>query len=322
MDGICTLANDTVYDQVVALLNSVEVILGPEIPICIYPFDEQLERLKAEIEKRPQVFLYDDQASISRWDQFMQIASPQSTTRQYRIYGGHRRFCAFDGPFDRFVYMDADTLLMNSLNRVFQKLEEYPCVVYDFQFYHPDKVYNLQSEKLDQVFEASRIQSEIFCSGFYGSKRGLFSQEKLAALLANLKNGEAEILYPTGDQPVLNYMFMRSGLQIYNFAYHLPDSEKTGSSVTSTHFEERDKILYDQGNRLTYIHYIGIPPRVTEAVCAGQNIEFPYRDLFLHYRYLHEPEKRPVFTTPPKSYQETPNLLQRMLRKFKLTRGE
>ncbi len=323
MNGICTLGNDRVYDQLVALLNSIEVILGTETPVCIYPFDEQTKRLAAEIAKRPNVFLYENKESIERWDRFMAEASPASMNRsKYRIYGGHRRFCAFDGPFDKFVYMDADTLLMNSLDPIFQKLDEYDCIVYDFQFNQPEYVYNIKSPKLLKVFPQERLHNEIFCSGFYASKKGFFQKDKTEWLLEQLKAGEAEILFPTGDQPVVNYMFMKSGLSVYNLAHHLPDSEKTGCCVTSKHFEERDKILYDKGNRLTYIHYIGVAPRVTEAVCAGQNLDFPYRDLFLHYRYLHEPEKRPVFTEPPRphNYSPHPSLIKRVLRKLNLAR--
>ncbi len=320
MDGICTLGNDYVFDQLVALLNSIDVILGKEIPVCIYPFDEQTQRITDEIAKRPNVFLYDNQESINRWDKFMLEASPASINRnKYRIYGGHRRFCAFDGPFDRFVYLDADTLVMNSLDFVFQKLNEYNCVVYDFQFKYLDKVYNVNSDKLLQVFEENRLKTEIFCSGFYASKKGLFDKSKLEQLLSYLRAGEREILYPTGDQPVLNYMFMRSGIPVYNFAHHLPNNQITGCSVTSKHFEEQNRILYDKGTRLTYLHYIGIPPNVNQAVCAGENIEFPYRDLFLYYRYLHEPEKCPVFKNPPKRYDAPPpGLLTKALQKLKL----
>ncbi|MEC4815609.1 MAG: sugar transferase [Scytonema sp. PMC 1069.18] len=320
MNGICTLGNDIVFDQLVALLNSIEAILGAETPVCIYPFDEQTQRIADEIAKRPNVFLFDNQESIHRWDKFMVEASPASMNRRkYRIYGGHRRFCAFDGPFDKFVYMDADTLVMNSLDVVFQKLDEYDCVVYDFQFRFPEKVYNIESPKLLKVFDEDFIKNQIFCSGFYASKKGLFSSEKMEELLSYLKAGEREILYQTGDQPVINYMFMRSGIPIYNFSHHLSNNEITGCTVTSSHFEEKDWILYDRGNRLTYLHYIGIPPNVMEAVCAGENIEFPYRDLFLYYRYLREPEKRPVFTNPPKTLDAPqPSLLKRALRKLNL----
>ena len=316
------MANDRVYDQVVALLNSIEAILGPETPVCVYPFDEQTQKLAAEIAKRANVMLYEEQESIERWDQFMQGARPDKLNRGLRLYGAHRRFCAFDGPFDQFIYMDADTLVMNSLDFVFNKLAEYDCVVYDFQFKDPKYVYDIDSPKLLEVFAPQRIYDEIFCSGFYASKRGMFSQEQRDWLIANLEAGESAVFKPGGhDQPVVNYMFMRSGYSIYNFAHHLPTSERTGCCVTSAHFEERDRILYDKGKRLTYLHYIGISPDIPAAVCAGENIEFPYRDIFLHYRYLHQPEKRPVFTTPPQpyNYNPPPSFLQKVLGKLKIS---
>ncbi|BDI14987.1 hypothetical protein ANSO36C_07890 [Nostoc cf. commune SO-36] len=322
MNGICTLGNDYVFDQLVALLNSIDVILGSETPVCIYPFDDQTQRITDEIAKRPNVFLYDDLESINRWDQFMLAAAPERLNRsKFRLYGAHRRFCAFDGPFDKFIYLDADTLVMNSLATVFEKLDSYDFVVYDFQFKDVSKIYNVNSPKLLEVFQQERIDSEIFCSGFYGAKRGIFNLEQRDLLISYLKNGEAELLYEgAGEQPLINYMVMRSNLSIYNFARQLPDNKKTGCSATSKHFEERENLLYDKGNRLTYIHYIGIPPNINQAVCAGENIEFPYRDLFLYYRYLHEPEKRPVFQNPPKRYGDAPvpNLLTRALRKLKL----
>ncbi|MCC5659277.1 sugar transferase [Nostoc sp. XA010] len=322
MNGICTLGNDYVFDQLVALLNSIDVILGPKTPVCIYPFDDQTQRIADEIAKRPNVFLYDNQESINRWDEFMISAAPERLNRsKFRLYGAHRRFCAFDGPFDKFIYLDADTLVMNSLAAVFEKLDNYDFVVYDFQFKDVSKIYNINSPKLLKIFERKRIDSEIFCSGFYGSKRGIFNSEQRNLLISHLQNGEAEILYEgAGEQPLINYMVMRSNLSIYNFAQQLPDNQKTGCSATSKHFEEREHILYDKGNRLTYIHYIGVPPNINKAVCAGENIEFPYRDLFLYYRYLHEPEKRPVFTNSPKNYNDAPisNLLIRALRKLRL----
>ncbi|WP_293154769.1 MULTISPECIES: Npun_R2821/Npun_R2822 family protein [unclassified Microcoleus] len=322
MNGICTLANDTVRDQLIALLNSIEFILGSNTPVCIYPFDDHIEQIKAEIINRPNVFIYEDTASIQRWDEFMEAAAPERLNRKkFRLYGAHRRFCAFDGPFENFIYLDADTLVMNSLDAVFQKLESSDFVVYDFQFLYPTKVYNIQSPKLLEVFEQNRIDSEIFCSGFYGSKQGLFDRNTRGWLVAELKSGDAEILYAgAGEQPLLNYMVMKTGMNSYNFACSLPDDEKTGCSVTSPHFQTRDNILYDKGNRLTYIHYIGVQPDLIRRVCAGENIEFPYRDLFLHYRFLREPSKRPIFTEPPKSYTEVSrsNLLTRVLRRLRV----
>ncbi|HBL11493.1 MAG TPA: sugar transferase, partial [Cyanobacteria bacterium UBA11162] len=78
-------------------------------------------------------------------------------------------------------------------------------------------------------------------------------------------------------------------------------------------------ILYDKGHRLTYLHYIGLSSKLFAKVCRGENIDFPYRDTFLYYRYLHEPDKRPKFTTKPKPYNQPPSLAKRVLKKLKLT---
>ncbi|MBE9168119.1 sugar transferase [Pleurocapsales cyanobacterium LEGE 06147] len=329
MDGICTLANDYVYDQVLALLNSIEAIVGKEMPVCIYPYNDNTDRLAAEIAKRPNVHLYNDRDSIARWDEFARSAwDTHPTARQiwrkagsegYHRFGTHRRYCAFDGPFDRFLYMDADTLLMGSVESIFSQLNNYDCVVYDFQHKDPTHVYTVDSSQLKTIFNPERIKSEIFCSGFYAAKRGLFPQEKRGRLIAYLRTGEAEILYPMApDQTLINYMMMRSGCSVYNLALNLPKEEITGCCVTSSHFQTRDHILYDKNKRLTYIHYIGFSSHLFARVCTGINIDFPYRDLFLYYRYLHEPEKYPQFTIKTQPFNRSNNLTERIMRKFGL----
>ncbi len=328
MDGICTLGNDRVYDQIVALLNSIEAVAGKDIPVCIYPYDHNTEQLAQEVAKRPNVQLYDNIDSIKKWDKYVRdIWDIHPFAKQvwpkidsYHRVGTHRRYCAFDAPFDRYIYMDADTLLMSPVDAIFGLLENHDCIVYDFQHKDPTHVYQVDSPKLKNIFPDPRVQEEIFCSGFYASKKDLFSQEMRDELLAYLKAGEAEILYPMApDQTIINYMMMRSGCSIYNLALNLPQEKRTGCCVTSTHFQEKDHILYDKNNRLTYIHYIGLSSKLFQKVSAGENITFPYRDLFLYYRYLHEPEKSPKFTTKPKAYNRQPTFFQKLTRKFGFT---
>lgn len=331
MDGICTLANDQVFNQLVALLNSIEAIQGPDFPVCVYPYDDRVEKIAAEISRRPNVQLYCDWDSMQRWDQFVRdVWDTHPTARQrwgnkdpnfYHRVGTHRRFCAFDGPFDRFLYMDADTLLLDSVEFIFQQLEQTDWVVYDFQFKDPTHVYEVDSPKLNQLFSPDRIQTEIFCSGLYASKRNLFDAEKRSWLLSELQSGDAEVLYPMApDQTVLNYIVMKSEISLCNFALELPTDQRTGCCVTSPGFTEHNHLLYDRNNRLTYLHYIGLSSRLINSVCEGENIEFPYRDLFLHYRYLHEPEKRPNFTQKPRPYGTPASFQRRVLRKLGLTR--
>ncbi len=326
-NGICTLANDVVCDQLIALLNSIEAIYGTQMPVCVYPYNDKTEKIAAEIARRPNVQLYDDRASIQAWDEFYQAVWDAHPNAQqcwkakgfdtnYR-FGIHRRMCAFDGPFDRFLYMDADTILMNRIEPFFEQLDRADWVVYDFQYKDLSHVYNVSSPRLTEVFSQERIDSEIFCSGLYATKKGIFDRAKCEEVLAQLRSGEAEILYIwASDQTALNYMAMKSNLKLYNFALQLPKEQVTGCCVTSSHFEEKEHVLYDRGRQLTYLHYIGISSSAFTRLCAGKNLDLPYRDIFLHYRYLHEPEQQPNFSGKPQPYNPPPSLQQRVFRKL------
>lgn len=330
MDGICTLGNDVVLDQVIALLNSIEMHHGSNMPVCIYPYDDNIEQLTAEVARRPNVTLYDDQASIERWENFAKAVwdahpfireawrSRGITSHYYRL-GTYHRFCSFDGPFDRFVYMDADTLLLQPLTKVFQCLDSYDFATYDFQFKDLSHIYETDPAKIHRIFPIERTSREIFCSGFYASKRDMFSDADLAKAVELIASGEYDILYPFApNQTVLNYLAMRLERSIGNLSFLLPPDEITGCSVTSPHFIESDNgVILDKGKPLTYLHYIGIPSSVFKRICQGENLEMSYRQSFLYYRYLDDPSKCPTFSGTPKPYNPPPSLMQRATRKLK-----
>ncbi|MEM9923590.1 MAG: Npun_R2821/Npun_R2822 family protein [Cyanobacteria bacterium P01_D01_bin.50] len=331
-EGIYILANDVVFDQLVALLNSIEVNTANKYSVSIIPYDDRLERVREEIKHRNNVEIFADNSAMKLWEDFSgeiweahpdayKIWQKNGISGVYRL-GMHRRFCGFDGIFDKFIYLDADILVLNSLDYIFEQLNQNDFVVYDFQHKDLSHVYNINSERLRNIFPQSKLDSEIFCAGLYAANKGLFDADKRNYLLSKLQAGEAEILYKNApDQTVLNYMVMRSGIPIYNFAHHLPESETTGCCVTSPHFEECNNLVYDRENRLTYLHYIGLSSKLFKRVCSGENIDFPYRETFLHYRYLHEPDKRPKFTTKPKAYNAPPSLTTRVLKKLGIKVG-
>lgn len=326
-EGIYILANDVVYEQLVALLNSIDCHAGKSYPICILPYDDRLDLVKAEIKNRPNVEIFTDNAIIKKWENFAEAiwkAHPtalkkwqaEGISSVYRM-GMHRRFCAFDGPFDKFIYLDADILVLDSLDFIFEELDRSEFVVYDFQYKDLSHVYDVNSPTLLKTFSQARIDSELFCAGMYASKKGIFDTERQNYLLSRLQEGEAEILYMNApDQSILNYMVMAAGISSHNFSRHLPAEKVTGCCVTSPHFQEENNLLYDRNNRLTYLHYIGLSSKLFNRVCAGENIGFPYRDIFLYYRYLHEPDKRPIFSGKPNWYNSPPSLTKRILKKI------
>ena len=69
-NGIYILANDVVFDHLVALLNSLEVNGGKDIPVCIIPYDDNLKKVLVEIATRPNVTLFKNTDSIQFWEDF------------------------------------------------------------------------------------------------------------------------------------------------------------------------------------------------------------------------------------------------------------
>lgn len=317
--GIYILANDVVFDQLVALLNSLEVNGAKDIPVCIIPYDDKLNKVRSYISPLNNITLFENSASIDFWEDFAtQVWTSHQKAQQVwqakgwqpvHCLGMHRKFCCFDGHFDKFVYFDCDTLLMGSLDCIYQKLDEFDWVANDFQYKSDlNYVFDLSSEKLPQIFNIETWQSQIFCAGWFASKKSILNRTNSAKLLEKLTSGESEILSLRGtDQPLFNYLVARSGISFYNFAYRQP--EQVTGNHWSSQFDIIDFVLYDRGKRLTYLHYMSISAAKFARLCAGEDVEIPYRDVFLHYRYLKLPEKQPQLTRP--------NLLLRLGRNLK-----
>jgi len=303
IEGIYTLANDIVYDQLVALLNSIEANAGREIPICVIPYNDNLNQVKAEIATRDNVTLFTDSAAIAYWDDFgsqvwKNYPRAQKTWREWGFpelyrHPMHRKLCALDGSFAKFIYFDADTLLMGPIDYIFEKLNQYDWVTNDFQYRSDLKyIFDGSPDLISKILPTEKIPSHIFCAGWFASKKHIFPPTTIANLQEKLKAGEADVMALGGpDQSLFNYMVLRSGISYYNFAYHQPEL------ATGNHWESKfdvvDNILYDQGKRLTYLHYMSIGASTFTQLCAGNDVSVPYRDVFLHYRYLKSPEIRP-----------------------------
>ncbi|WP_341526205.1 Npun_R2821/Npun_R2822 family protein [Nostoc sp. UHCC 0302] len=302
-NGIYILANDVVYDQLIALLNSIEVNAGRKIPICIIPYNDRLDKVRAEIASRDNVTLFEDTDSIAYWDNFATQVwkNYPRAQKNWREWGFselyelpmHRKFCALDGPFDKFIYFDADTLLMGEIDYIYEKLDSHDWVVNDFQYKSDLKyIFDGSPELIQQVFPEENLQSKIFCAGWFATKKHIFSQEFLGNIFEKLNTGEVDAMaFVAPDQSLFNYLVLRSRISYYNFAYH--GGQKATGNHWSSNFDVIDNVLYDQGRRLTYLHYMSISSSSFTKLCAAEDVSIPYRDVFLHYRYLKSPEQRP-----------------------------
>ena len=124
--------------------------------------------------------------------------------------GQFRKFCAFEGPFDEFIYIDCDTVVLKDVYFTFQFLDRYA-----FVFSHSDLPQLRQWVWKDSIFAAQVLTEEqiVFAAntGFFASKAGHLSireaETKLAEGLILVEH--MELL--CAEQPYLNYLIVTSG---------------------------------------------------------------------------------------------------------------
>lgn len=308
--GIYTLANDIVFDQLVALLNSIEANVGCDIPVCIIPFDNRLNRVKQEISSRPNVTLFEDSSSIDRWEkfarQFANVHPEAQQTQQLhpRWYGGklHRKFVAFDGPFEQFVFFDADSLAMKPIKDIQEKLQTYDFVFDDWEHTksQANAALNIPLIEATGIFTEAEIQSKLHCSSFFGSKRGIFNVEELNILLKHIiEQGEAAWVNGQAwwdDAFLFNYMTLRSERSQFNFTLSLNGQDRSGNCANADPFIAIDNVLFNEEGLkpIHRIHYMGYPSIDFIRLSKGEDVDVRFKDIFLHYRFLKQPEQKPL----------------------------
>ncbi len=332
--GIYTLANDAVYDQLVALLNSIEVNISPDIPVCIIPYDERLYKVKQEVSSRPNVALFEDIASIQRWEDFAyQVwnAHPRSSqNKQPSIQWNKknnliRKMCAFDGNFERFVFYDADSLAMSNLHKVLDKLDRYDFVFDDWEHAKPTPVAAFYLSVVEQKMSLpeSQIRGKIHCSSFFGSKKGIFGVEELEKLKKRLiDDKEVEWINDIAwwcDADLFTYITLRSDRPLFNFTLSPNGEDRTGNCANADPFVNIDNVLYNQQGLkpIHRLHYMGYPSIEFTRLSQGEEVKIRHQDEFLHYRFLKHPDKRPKQLKPPSIAAKTNRFIQKAVKKLK-----
>lgn len=314
--GIYIFANDAVYDQVIALVNSIEANVSPDIPIAIVPYDNRLDRLKQDVQARSNLRIFDDPAALDRWETFARdiwAAHPLSSQPQYARLAKvrvrcQRRYAAFDGPFEKFVVYDGDSLAMKPLDDLFAKLDHYDFVFDDWEHAKDDRV---AAVKLDRVaaeggLSPEVVRSKLHCSSFFGAKGGTFDRDELAELKRLLiEKREVEWLNGVAEAFLFSYLTLRGNgghYRQFNYTLSADERDRTGNCADADPFVCVDNVIYNQDGHkpIHRLHYMNYPATAFRQLAEGEAVDVPFRDAFLHYRYRHAPEQRPQqLVTPP-----------------------
>lgn len=324
-EGIYTLANDTVYDQLVALLNSIDQNIGLHVPICVIPYDNKLTKVIKEIESRPNVTLFDNLSVLEKWDKFIEEIwehHPRAKEPKYKRpywYKGflHREFVAFEGDFEKFVFFDADSLAMKSIDDVFEKLDTYDLVFNDWEHTKRGEKTEVKVEKLAEMLNCSEseIYPKLHCDSFFASHKDLINDQVLDELRILLITDKGIECIRNRcwwiSSALFNVISITQKYTYFNFTQSYDSQQRYGNCADSDFFINIDNVLYNEEGLkpIHRIHYMNYPSIGFSRLCQGELVDIRYADIFLHYRFLKNPEQKPKIL-------KTPSLLIRIKRKF------
>ena len=296
MRGIYIVGNDKVVENSIALLNSIR-LYDPTVPIFLIPFNEDYKTIAAVLQTKHNVQLFPDLALI---DRLMERVAQTFDRNFLALPNKMRKIVQWFGPLDEFLYIDTDIVVFEKIADVLDYLDEVEFLCCDYHF-SGRKLTDIFSPIVQEqgIFTNEQLQG-VFNSGFWATKKSIFTEDRLFALLEECANHREyfDFSHQTTDQPLLNYLILKATTRRINLAQHIPN--EPGNWGGSPHFEERDQVLYDKGKRLRYLHWAGI----------GMEPGAPYYDVWEYYRYWGE-------TPPPRPIKPKPSLWSSAKQKLK-----
>lgn len=286
-DGIYIVANDTVIEQTIAFLKSLRYH-DQDTPIILIPFDANYERVLEVAQpfgvERFEDLQFVDELCLKLHDIFGKgfFNTPNKQRKQA---------CWF-GPFERFLYIDVDIIVFEKIFDNLNYLDNTDFLCCDYQY--TNGISNVFTPKVldDGVFTEADLQ-DVFNSGWWASKKGLFSLEDLYETFAECAKHPDyfDFSQKTTDQPIFNYLVLKRIQRRFNLVRR--PGKAPGSWARSPHFyREGDRLIDSKtGQPLQYLHWAGV------RIAPG----CPYWDIWEHYRYLGEeiPERPAIAPSPP-----------------------
>jgi hypothetical protein len=194
--GIYFSANDKVYNWTLAFLRSFREH-NPELPLYLIPFDSDFEAIKG-LSKKFDFGIYEDHTSFDALEELG--AAYELGHSEYGKYW-FRRYAAFWGPLDVFMYLDCRQLILGDLNLVLNALVNDQL---DFMYY---------DLALDQVYEPGELRLSFllqkggrgFNSGRWAARKNIFSKDELLTLGYESLNYRDQLNPRNTDQAFINY---------------------------------------------------------------------------------------------------------------------
>jgi hypothetical protein len=252
--GVYFSANDKVYDWTIAFLNSFRTF-NPDLRLILIPFNEECDRI-LQLQTQYDFEIYID-PSFSRLEAIGKAFELGYTPTGHYWF---RRYAAFWGALDRFMYLDARQVVLANLRPLITALDQF-----GFEFLHYDCAIN-------QVYEPGEFRQQLlkqgrgrgFNSGRWASRKGLFSIEEFETLSAEALKIRDQLNLRNTDQAFINYCCDMKPVVYGHFAEVIGGICPNGWARQSGHiYQENGKYyLWDYGGldhkkQVVLVHWAG-----------------------------------------------------------------
>lgn len=268
--GVYFSANDAVYDWAIAFLNSFRTF-NPNLRLLLIPFNDQCDKL-LNLQSSYNFEVYAD-PSFERLEAIGKAFELGHTpTGPYWF----RRYAAFWGPCDRFMYLDVRQVVLADLSPIIQALDDY-----DFELLHFDCAIN-------QVYEPGELRRDFlrqgkargFNSGRWAARKGLFTLESFETIAVDALKVRDQLNPRNTDQAFINYCCDIKPVRYGHVAEVLGGICQSSWARQSgkIYKEKKEYYLWDYGGadhkkRVILIHWAGY----------GWQMPLPFRNLIFHF---------------------------------------
>lgn len=271
--GLYFMADDSAIDLGIALINSIRA-WDRETPIAMIPYRTPYKLAAKTLTRLPGVILYDDPRRLHRLDRNVRLLFGQGFFP--RPENLRKQMCWF-GPFDEFLYLDADIVVFEPIIAMTNDLAGADFLSYSDQ--HLSGIEHVFRPGIRDagVFAESDL-CDVFNAGFWGGRSGVIDEARLYAYWEECARDKAHLDRSHGgsDQPVFNYMVLRHIPRRVNVFKQLADAPRMWAGTPG--FVWRDRCLFDPevDQPVKFLHWAGI------RLAPGA----PYWDVWEYFRHL------------------------------------
>jgi len=255
MRGIYVMANDQAIDNAIALLSSIRVH-DPDVPVILIPYDERHRSVSAVLRKHFDVRLYENRALIRRIDEAVRRSFGTGFFKKPEMF--RKQACWF-GPFDEFLYLDADIVVFERIAAILDYLAEFDFVCCDDQ-YRTGLQHVFSARVIDEQVFSPRELLDIFNAGLFGAKKGTLTEEGLYAHFAECARHIGYFDFTTGcnDQPIFNYFVLKRIPRRINLFRAVAGTPRMWAGTPG--FIAQGERLFDPevGTPLKFLHWAGL----------------------------------------------------------------